>query len=811
MPPLAPQVIADPIGVVVELVTSYDNSLDVSVVTGIVESVAGGRAKRRRLAQALLDRPQVLADGRSPGPRVVANLLARLKSAGASKISAPICAECGKQVGRSLQRDTQDWYCHVCFARRYEQPCSACGELRKIYSRDRDGRPRCNSCPPEPNRDPVDVTTATITALDPQLPVDTVVAAVKAAVPQPGKRWPLAWAVESRPALLTGAGAEAPNPAVLRLIDRLCDAGSTIIVQPACPDCGRTIHLHRPIGGKWLCRNCTAKSRARPCARCGVIRETATRDEQGRPLCAGCLIQDPINRETCIECGRPRPVSIRTAAGPLCGACVPDVTAECSICGRVGTCTISAATGQPWCRICKSRRARCSSCGQHRPVRGGTVAAPLCAACTRDEPGFWRSCPKCGEPGQILATVCGRCLLDDRLHELLGDDQRQIHSQFQALHQALIHTERLPAIEAWLRRGGAPDILRALRSSGRELSHASLDNLPPGKTVEHFRSVLVAIGTLPPRDDHMAWLERWTSHAIADRVDPDERKLLHRYAIWHVIRRLRHRTRGHNTTRGQATAAKTAIKAAVSLLDWLGERGLTLASATQSDLDTWLSTRRTNAGNFVRWARRNKLTRLDYPAERWRGPVTRIDAANRWAQARRLLHDDTIDPEHRVAGLLVLLYAQKATTISRLTIDNVHIDGDRTQLQLGDEPITLPEPLADLIRQLTQTRRGHATIGEPAAVTWLFPGGRPGQPLSADRLIERLHDLGIRTGEARNTALFQLATELPAAVLARLLGIHISVAAAWQQLSSGDWMSYAAEISRRGVTSAPTHSDSSDI
>ena len=38
---------------------------------------------------------------------------------------------------------------------------------------------------------------------------------------------------------------------------------------------------------------------------------------------------------------------------------------------------------------------------------------------------------------------------------------------------------------------------------------------------------------------------------------------------------------------------------------------------------------------------------------------------------------------------------------------------------------------------------------------------------------------------ARSTALFGLATELPAALLARLLGIHISVAVAWQRASSG--------------------------
>jgi hypothetical protein len=35
--------------------------------------------------------------------------------------------------------------------------------------------------------------------------------------------------------------------------------------------------------------------------------------------------------------------------------------------------------------------------------------------------------------------------------------------------------------------------------------------------------------------------------------------------------------------------------------------------------------------------------------------------------------------------------------------------------------------------------------------------------------------------------LFQLATDLPAAVLAKMLGVHISVAIAWQRASSGDW------------------------
>ena len=62
--------------------------------------------------------------------------------------------------------------------------------------------------------------------------------------------------------------------------------------------------------------------------------------------------------------------------------------------------------------------------------------------------------------------------------------------------------------------------------------------------------------------------------------------------------------------------------------------------------------------------------------------------------------------------------------------------------------------------------------------------------------------LRLRPAQSRTTALFGLATELPAAVLAQLLGIHIKVAVAWQQASAGDWTSYAADYSRRTPTPA---------
>lgn len=54
----APEVIADPIGVVVDLIVEREPGLDRSTITRVVEQIAGGRVKRRRLACALLDRRQ---------------------------------------------------------------------------------------------------------------------------------------------------------------------------------------------------------------------------------------------------------------------------------------------------------------------------------------------------------------------------------------------------------------------------------------------------------------------------------------------------------------------------------------------------------------------------------------------------------------------------------------------------------------------------------------------------------------------------------------------------------------------------------
>jgi len=790
--------VLDPVGAVVGLVTAADPALGEGRVRQAAERAAGGRAKRRRLAAALAADPSVLVTGRSPAPRAVGDLLLALRAAGAGGISPPRCAGCGREV-TSMQRRGNHWYCSPCFER--PLACASCGNVRQVASRDRHGRPRCGQCPDRDTRDPREALTEVITSADPGLTAAAVAAALKAAVVKPAHLQKLAWALQESPALLTGGGAKAPSPMVLRLIGALCDAGATRIQRPACPRCGRVVALGKLLGGLRVCRACCARANAVPCGRCGTVREPAARDEQGRPVCPHCLSTDPANLERCARCGRRRPVSTRTSGGPVCPTCVPRKILACAICGQARPGMVSKITGQPWCRACARLWAPCSRCGRPSRLRAGTRQEPLCGSCAA--PGTeWKTCPACGTGERLVAGACRRCHLHQQLRELLADPATgRVRPGLQAFQQALAGIERPENALGWLRRPKVRALLTELAAGQRPLTHAALDELAASKTLTHLRSVLVGTGALPGRDEHLAQLQRWITSAVAARPDPGEKEVLHRYAVWHVLRRLRHRIRGGHATHGQAAVARRNIQAAVAFLDWLAARGLTLAGCTQASLDEWMAaanlSQRGPTGNFIRWAKNQKLTAVDFPATRWGGPARVIDTEARWEQARWLLHDNAVRPEDRVAGLLVLLYAQQPSAISRLTLNHVQASGDKVRLLLGREPVVLPEPLAGLVLQVAATRRGHAVIGEQGSSAWLLPGGRPGQPISSYRLAERLHQVGIHPGTARSTALFQLATELPAAILARLLGIHIKVAVAWQRASAGDWMTYAADLSHR--------------
>jgi hypothetical protein len=381
----------------------------------------------------------------------------------------------------------------------------------------------------------------------------------------------------------------------------------------------------------------------------------------------------------------------------------------------------------------------------------------------------------------------------------------------QALRGELAAAENPGTAMRWLTKPSLAPVLSGLACRRILLTHQGLDELPRTPVLDHLRQTLVAVGALPERDEELIRLEAFLHELLASERDTERRRLLHRYLNWHLVRRLRGRNNGRPATRQQSLMIRRLARGTIAFLDWLDAHGLTLGTCRQADLDDWLTDSqaayREEAGRFIRWAHAAKLTAGCLPsAARWNGPAVLLDDQDRWDIARRLLQDDSLKSEDRLAGLLVLLYAQHTTVISRMTTDQIQADGDTVRLSLGRVPVQLPEPAATLARTVAANRKGHATIGAAKPSPWLFPGGQPGRPISGDRLTQRLEALGIRSRRTRSAALFQLATEIPAAILARTLGISTDVAVTWQRLSAGDWAAYAADISRRPPRSQPVSS-----
>ncbi|MEJ8646368.1 hypothetical protein WKI68_44100 [Streptomyces sp. MS1.HAVA.3] len=73
----------------------------------------------------------------------------------------------------------------------------------------------------------------------------------------------------------------------------------------------------------------------------------------------------------------------------------------------------------------------------------------------------------------------------------------------------------------------------------------------------------------------------------------------------------------------------------------------------------------------------------------------------------------------------MLLYAQPASRIVRLGVDDVIRDGDTVLLRLGEPASPVPDPVAALLLEHIANRDNMNTATNPAS-RWLFPGRRAG-------------------------------------------------------------------------------------
>ncbi len=164
---------------------------------------------------------------------------------------------------------------------------------------------------------------------------------------------------------------------------------------------------------------------------------------------------------------------------------------------------------------------------------------------------------------------------------------------------------------------------------------------------------------------------------------------------------------------------------------------------------------------------------------------------NRIAALHRIVTDEALPLRSRVAGSIVLLYAQPVTRIVRLSINDVQWSDDGVTLNLGDPPTPVPEPLAKLLGAYIQQRPNMTTATNPDS-RWLFPGRRAGQPMHPDSFYELLRQIGVPAGSGRTGAIRQLVLQMPPTVVAQALGYHQVSTARIAAQAGSPWSGYAA-------------------
>jgi hypothetical protein len=438
----------------------------------------------------------------------------------------------------------------------------------------------------------------------------------------------------------------------------------------------------------------------------------------------------------------------------------------------------------------------CPGCGDHRLLPGppNVSKGPTCADCADIAVDF--RCPRCGREGEFHRRgICARCVLRQDLTDLLltGASGTASAEPLMKLLETLCDSDRPESILSWKRSPRVHKLLKALGSGSIPLTHSGLDEHEPNRAVEHLRALLVHSGALPPREPYLAGFETWLRAKLASLPDPIAQPV-ERFATWHHLRRIR-RLAEHRSVRGPVHSAKQEITETIKFLTWLYEaHGRTATTCTQQDVDAWLAagpTTRTAIRTFFVEASKSRLNTAVKITHRAAKTTPSLTQDQRIAWIRELLTGTSESLPYRVAGMLLLLYAQPLVRIAAIRTDDLLETPPGLLIRLGKPPSAVPEAFAELIRAHAQARPNMRTATGSKS-PWLFPGYRAGQHLHPDSIMGRLRDLGIDLHGARHRALTELVTQIPPPLVADTLGYSHQVAFKYAEATAQPWARYAA-------------------
>ena len=371
---------------------------------------------------------------------------------------------------------------------------------------------------------------------------------------------------------------------------------------------------------------------------------------------AGSLIPAAL----CDSCTGPAEPLIASLGPVRCRACAK----ICPTCGRA-TKDVTHQT----CRRCATPAGR---------VRGS------CVDCTRDgllldnddrcrrcREAVVRVCVTCNSQATLTDGRCHRCLLTEEFDQILGEHPSP---WLVALRSSVLKTANATSAQRWLHHTTNGRLLMSMARGELPLSHDTLDP-HTGRGIDHLRGLLITAGGLEPE---LRWIDQLGDelHVTLTILDDQrDRKVVGAWIRWHALPRLRRRAeRGASTAHSGANLRRQA-QHVMSFVAGIEHRKRTLMTCTQSDIDQWFA--RPGAApevvrSFLTWTAKHKHTprHLTLPRSRQSIGSGPVDSERRWQIARVLVANDSVADSDRVAGALLVLYAQSLTRIAALTIDD---------------------------------------------------------------------------------------------------------------------------------------------
>lgn len=475
-------------------------------------------------------------------------------------------------------------------------------------------------------------------------------------------------------------------------------------------------------------------------------------------------------------------------------------TATCARCGRNAGKTRATWPEGKICGPCFTVATRthgtCPGCGQHRLLPGPPTQdeGPRCAPCAGILHDF--HCARCNQEGEFYRRgICARCALrDDLAALLLTNPANPITAN--RLVDVLCQANRPESIITWKRSAKVQTLLTSISGGQTPLTHEGLDSHrdTAGRAVDHLRALLVHHGLLLHQDPYLNRFEAWIENKLRP-LPAEVAKPVEHFAKWHHLRRIRAMATPENTVQRPVHSAKQEITETIKFLDWLWQtHGRTAATCTQQDVDTWLATGPTTRKAIRTFFVVAKKSGMNMRVKIGHYPTQGRPALpqnQRLAWLKELLTGTSESLPYRIAGTLLLLYAQPLVRVAALRTDDISINdttGTMT-ISLGTHPVPVPPPLAELLRKHLQNRPNLRT-GSDTASPWLFPGSRTGQHLHPNTIMLRLRGLGIELRGARNTALDEHISVTPPPLVADALGYSYQVAFLHADAAGNTWSRY---------------------